>query len=567
MPLTTFEEFKELARRGTFVPVCKEVVADLLTPVSAFLKVAEHSDYAFLLESVEGGERVARYSFLGKDPFLVLRSRGGKTLLERAGETETLDEPFVDGAAPRDVRVAGALRARPAALHRRRGRLSSATTPRRGSSRRSRRAWQASRPLPEHEEDAGRLHGVRHGAGVRSREAPHPADRQRAHHPDEDLEALYQFACARIGFLETRTRARPRPSARRHAAAPLKVERQHRREPIRGSGRQAKEHIAAGDIYQVVLVAAVRRRSRGRPVHGLPGAPPRQPVALHVFHAAWAGSSVVGSSPEMLVRVEGRRVETHPIAGTRPRGAQRGRGPAARRGAEARREGTRRARHARRPRAQRPRSRLRLRHRARAAVHGARALLARHAPGVARRRPARRGPRSTRRAGVVLPGRHVSGAPKMRAMEIIAELERDRAATLRRRGRLPRLRRQPRLLHRHPHDHDARRRRPRAGGRRHRRRLEPGGRVRGDVQQGARAASARSNSRRRDCGSRDGPADRQLRFVHLQPRAVPRRAGRRGASSTQRRDHARRRSRRWRPTHRDLAGARPARGRGHLASR
>ena len=74
MKITSFEEFKELARRGTFVPVCKEIVADLLTPVSAFLKIAEHADYAFLLESVEGGEHVGRYSFLGKDPFLILRA-------------------------------------------------------------------------------------------------------------------------------------------------------------------------------------------------------------------------------------------------------------------------------------------------------------------------------------------------------------------------------------------------------------------------------------------------------------------------------------------------------------
>jgi len=81
MKITSFEEFKELALRGTFVPVCKEIVADLLTPVSAFLKIAEHADYAFLLESVEGGEHVARYSFLGKDPFLILRVRDGRTSL------------------------------------------------------------------------------------------------------------------------------------------------------------------------------------------------------------------------------------------------------------------------------------------------------------------------------------------------------------------------------------------------------------------------------------------------------------------------------------------------------
>src|ERR1700694_189127 len=95
MNITSFETFKELARRGTFVPVIKEIIADLLTPVSAFLKIAEHSDYAFLFESVGGGERVARYSFLGKDPFLVLRQRGDRTITDQSGVTTESDEEFV----------------------------------------------------------------------------------------------------------------------------------------------------------------------------------------------------------------------------------------------------------------------------------------------------------------------------------------------------------------------------------------------------------------------------------------------------------------------------------------
>ena len=95
MKQTSFEEFVELTRRGTFVPVVKEIIADLLTPVSAFLKIAEHSDYAFLFESVEGGEQVARYSFLGKDPFLVLSARDGRTTLERSGVTTESDDAFV----------------------------------------------------------------------------------------------------------------------------------------------------------------------------------------------------------------------------------------------------------------------------------------------------------------------------------------------------------------------------------------------------------------------------------------------------------------------------------------
>jgi len=96
MKTTSFEEFARLASQGTFVPVWKEIMADLLTPVSAFLKIAEHSDFAFLLESVEGGEHLGRYSFLGKDPFLVLRAdHEGRTTTERAGVASVSDEPFI----------------------------------------------------------------------------------------------------------------------------------------------------------------------------------------------------------------------------------------------------------------------------------------------------------------------------------------------------------------------------------------------------------------------------------------------------------------------------------------
>src|SRR6266446_3630441 len=96
MKITSLEAFKELAGRGTFVPVVKELVADLLTPVSAFLKIAENADYAFLLESVEGGEHVGRYSFLGKDPFLILRAHDGRTSIERSGTTTDSERPFIE---------------------------------------------------------------------------------------------------------------------------------------------------------------------------------------------------------------------------------------------------------------------------------------------------------------------------------------------------------------------------------------------------------------------------------------------------------------------------------------
>src|SRR5438477_12535253 len=69
----TFEEFEREAERGNVVPVVRSVLADLQTPVGAFLRIAGDAQYAFLLESIEGGERVARFSFLGANPWMIVR--------------------------------------------------------------------------------------------------------------------------------------------------------------------------------------------------------------------------------------------------------------------------------------------------------------------------------------------------------------------------------------------------------------------------------------------------------------------------------------------------------------
>src|ERR1043165_750691 len=88
----TFEEFEREAGRGNVVPVVRSVFADLQTPVGAFLRLSGESRYSFLLESVEGGERVARYSFLGTDPLMVVRGRGEQTIVERGDERETIPQ-------------------------------------------------------------------------------------------------------------------------------------------------------------------------------------------------------------------------------------------------------------------------------------------------------------------------------------------------------------------------------------------------------------------------------------------------------------------------------------------
>ena len=193
MHITSFEEFKELAQRGTFVPVYKEIVADMLTPVSAFLKVAEHSDYAFLLESVEGGEQVGRYSFLGKDPFLILRSRGGKTIVDRMGEATESDKPFI--ASVRELMagfhspfVPGLPRftVAPSDI--------SPTTPRPGSSRSRCRRPRLRRGSRFHAFDTVlAFDHVRHRILIIANARITG---------DEDLESLYQFARTKIEFVE-----------------------------------------------------------------------------------------------------------------------------------------------------------------------------------------------------------------------------------------------------------------------------------------------------------------------------------------------------------------------------
>src|SRR5215831_21416949 len=93
---STFEEFEREAKRGNVVPVVRKVLADLQTPVGAYLRIAGDAAQAFLLESIEGGERVARYSFIGANPWMVARGRDAKTIVESDGKREVRNQNAVD---------------------------------------------------------------------------------------------------------------------------------------------------------------------------------------------------------------------------------------------------------------------------------------------------------------------------------------------------------------------------------------------------------------------------------------------------------------------------------------
>jgi anthranilate synthase component 1 len=312
MQITSFEEFKELARRGTFVPVCKEVVADLLTPVSAFLKIAEDADYAFLLESVEGGEHVGRYSFLGKDPFLILRARGGRTTIERGGAVTESDRPFIETlrrlmADFRSPFVPGLPRFTGGAV----GYLGYGAA-----------SW--FEPVLG---DLGRNEDGADDAGFMLFDTVLAFDHVQHRiliianariTADEDLASLYQFACAKIEFLEReleRNLSRPeRPSS-----SGLEVAPQQTRESFEASVRTIQEHIAAGDVFQAVLSQRLDATTAAPPFDVYRALRHINP-SPYMFYVRMGREAIIGASPEMLVRVEGRHIETHPIAGTRRRG-------------------------------------------------------------------------------------------------------------------------------------------------------------------------------------------------------------------------------------------------------
>ncbi len=320
MKQTTFEEFVDLSRRGTFVPVVKEIMADLLTPVSAFLKIAEHSDYAFLFESVEGGERVARYSFLGKDPFLVLRQRKGRTVMDLSGVTTESDEPFVTAlrrlmAEYRSPFVPGLPRFTGGAV----GYISYDASPVFEPALQAawqQASWNAQAGAAEDEAGFMMFDTVLAFDHVKHRILVIANARVTG---NEYLESLYQFACAKIGFLErelerglSQVEPQPQPAPEIRSNLP--------REAFEAGVRTIKEHIAAGDIYQAVLSHRFETDLTADPFTVYRALRHVNP-SPYMYFMRVGGLAIVGSSPEMLVRVEGPRVETHPIAGTRPRGA------------------------------------------------------------------------------------------------------------------------------------------------------------------------------------------------------------------------------------------------------
>jgi anthranilate synthase component 1 len=310
-----YKEFCRFAREATLVPVVKSVAADLLTPVSAFLAIAANEPEAFLLESVERGEQIGRYTFLGARPYMQVRARGGEVVLQQGkrrqkckGSAVEVIKSLLRQHRPADVPglppfTAGAV-----------GYF----------------AYDSVRQLEnigEHAKDDLHLPDcvlmffnrllafdhLRHQIHIiAAADVSHESPRRAYDHAVADIAVLEKKLASGLRHIEW-----AKPS--RRAKGEVKVHATtSRREFIRAVER-CKDYIAAGDIFQVVL---------SQRLEFVPEVPPFDIYRAlrtvnpspYMYFLRMGETHILGSSPEMLVRVTGQKLEYRPIAGTHPRG-------------------------------------------------------------------------------------------------------------------------------------------------------------------------------------------------------------------------------------------------------
>jgi anthranilate synthase component 1 len=315
-------EFLALSRKHSLVPVYRTVTADLETPVSAFLRIASEEPEAFLLESVEGGEHVGRYTFIGVEPYKKMVAQGRRITVRERRRERTFDGDIFEelkralgGHSPAPLPglppfTAGAVGFFAYDVVRQIERL----------------------PATAKDElrvpDACLMFFDQVLAFDHVKKEIHlivTADLAR-----ETREGAYERAVRRLNRLEKRLAAALPLRRKKKALGKLKVSSRTSKAAFLKAVEKTKEYIASGDVFQCVMsqrfdcvpgVDAFEVYRALRIVNpspymyflrfGLDGEGKKKAKAGHI----------VGSSPELLVRVHGRNVEYRPIAGTRPRSA------------------------------------------------------------------------------------------------------------------------------------------------------------------------------------------------------------------------------------------------------
>ena len=318
----TFEDFELEARCGNVVPVVRSVLADLQTPVGAFLRIAGDAPFAFLLESVEGGERVARYSFLGANPWMVARGRSAETIVERDGSQEVRRQNAVEflreyfagkklasraGLAPLSGGAVGYLAYDAARWFEPVLDLDGSAGPRETNDA----VWMFFRNIVAFDR-------VRQQMEITSVVFTDEAQGDRDH-----LRQLYERAVVETARIEADLGKDSKPASptRQHAGnTTLEFQSNWPRKDFETAVDTVKEYILAGDCYQAVIAQQFTKPTTADPISIYRALRATNP-SPYMYFLRLGPETIIGASPEMLVRCHDHWLDYRPIAGTRQRGA------------------------------------------------------------------------------------------------------------------------------------------------------------------------------------------------------------------------------------------------------
>ncbi|MBM3157431.1 MAG: anthranilate synthase component I [Chloroflexi bacterium] len=311
------ETFRGLAKEGNLVPVFRELSADLDTPVSVFLKLKQEPP-TFLLESVEGGEKLGRYSFIGVGHNLVLKASGNKAIVYKNGERQKVKlegrdclHLVQDILAQRQVvKVPGLPRFFGGAV----GYISYDMV----------RYFEKLPECPHDELGLPECVFVFTDTMIIFDHVQHKMKIVSNALIDGPIESVYKQATNKIDSIVNRL---AKAAALESNGSPVKstaspdmtAESNFTQEEYEAAVRACKEYIAAGDAFQIVLSQRLRRKTNAQPFAIYRALRMLNP-SPYLFYLDLGGFQLIGSSPEMLVKVEDGIADSCPLAGTRPRG-------------------------------------------------------------------------------------------------------------------------------------------------------------------------------------------------------------------------------------------------------
>ncbi|MGR4001241.1 MAG: anthranilate synthase component I [Alphaproteobacteria bacterium] len=336
--LPEYEEFASLWERGETQLVRSVQAADLETPVSVFLKLSRGRAYSSLFESIEGGVNIGRYSFISTDSDLVWRADGNTAYVSRmshSGSVETKEEIGAleslrrlvaknrfqrrdgdgDGDGDGEVKMAGGLVGFLGYdMVRQMERLPNAGHPRDSVLADGMFFRPRTTAIFDRVGDSLTLVTVVRGREGKSASEAWQTARERLEEARERLASPIPPS-----LLPQSKQSKQTQAPREDAPPPLNFKSNMSEEDYCAMVERAREYIRAGDIYQVVLSQRFSARSDVAPFDFYRALRRRNPAPF-LFYLQLEGAAVAGSSPEILVRVEDGEILSRPLAGTRPRG-------------------------------------------------------------------------------------------------------------------------------------------------------------------------------------------------------------------------------------------------------